>query len=139
LRFMQPLLVATLSLSGAQVAHADTLWFHSPSGNIQCMIGSFTNSQMAECHISEATPSFTTRPENCGGDWGNRFFVMQDGVGERSCWTDLYFLPENSVTLPYGGSITFKAVTCASDATGMTCRNTDGGGFFLSRSAQRVF
>jgi hypothetical protein len=41
--------------------------------------------------------------------------------------------------LPYGTTIRFGGISCASAFTGLTCRNRSGHGFFLSRERWRLF
>ena len=41
--------------------------------------------------------------------------------------------------LAYGTSTRFGGITCTSRTTGLTCRNRDGHGFFLSRERWRSF
>ena len=42
-------------------------------------------------------------------------------------------------TLAYGRTWSWHGFRCNSATTGLTCRNTSGHGFFLSRESQRVF
>jgi len=41
--------------------------------------------------------------------------------------------------LPYGHTWRWHRFRCTSETTGLTCRNPQGHGFFLSRESQRVF
>lgn len=43
------------------------------------------------------------------------------------------------VTLRYGRIWRFRAFTCVSRRTGLTCRNRAGHGLFFSRESYRVF
>lgn len=127
-----------LTLLIAGPAFADQLSFQSPSGNIKCVLSNFGAEQTAECHIQEAKPSFTTPPDGCDADWGNRFYVLDTGRGQRSCWSDAYFQPEGRI-LPYGASVSYGGVECRSAETGVTCMNREGGGFSIRRAEQVLF
>lgn len=41
--------------------------------------------------------------------------------------------------LDYGDAVSFGGITCESQTAGLTCRNRDGHGFFLSRQRWRTF
>lgn len=47
--------------------------------------------------------------------------------------------PESSPSLGYGRSWKRSGIDCDSEEDGLTCRNLDGHGFFLSRDTQRTF
>jgi hypothetical protein len=130
--------LAFCALCAALPAAADEfLPFQSPSGNIHCMLttGFFDG---ARCDIFDKTPSLPPPPGGCPLDWGTAFEIGASGRGGGLCAGDTVAQP-NSVVLPYGAAISFGGVTCWSERTGMTCTNGEGGGFSLSRQAQRVF
>ena len=80
------------------------------------------------------------RPRDCQGtDWGQAFEVAESGIaGHRICYTDTVF-SEKLETLPYGVAFRTKEFICKSEPTGVTCINTLGHGFFISKRTQTVF
>ena len=107
--------------------------FVSPSGNIQCHMNQFA----AACVIADFTPSFTSRPDSCAGDWGNYFYVIAGKSGRLGCVTGEFSRP--TFTLEYGNSVTADRITCTSRTSGMTCSTLGGGGFSLRRATQSIF
>ena len=78
---------------------------------------------------------------NCEFDWGDAFAVGPKGRGHGVCHGDTALpAPGQKIRiLKYGTSITLGKITCPSRTTGLTCRNTAGHGFSLSREKIRVF
>ena len=60
------------------------------------------------------------------------------GRAGPTCAGDTVYDPRAPV-LAYGSTWSLAGLSCASRATGLTCRNRDGHGFFLSRASWRVF
>ena len=115
---------------------AQEISFRSPTGNIHCMI--FTGSYSgARCDLSKFTPTYI-RPSDCDLDWGFAFEVGSTGPGAPLCAGDTVIHPGAAV-LDYGHSVTRGGVTCTSERTGMTCRNTQGHGFTVARGRQQAF
>lgn len=129
-------LACVLVLAAAPAAAQEMIQFHSPSGNIHCMIW-LPDTPHARCDIFESTPSFPA-PRDCDLDWGTAFGVGPTGRGEPWCVGDTVYSAEGMV-LPYGRSVSLGPFTCSSAETGMTCVNRQGGGFTVARAAQRVF
>ena len=136
---MQRLLVSLLCLIGLSgAALAETQFFQSPSGNIQCVIGG-GDSVVVRCDLGVDQLTYDQKPATCDGDWGQSFGVMESGVGFINCVTDAIGAPKEVAVLPYGVDLVLDGVTCRSETTGMTCTNTDGGGFSVRRAEQRIF
>src|ERR1700674_4208929 len=127
-------MVAALAAAGVAAASVAAAvvqtGFLTPSGTIACNAGHTPGSTrpLLTCTVfSEASPSKGQKL------WS----VYADGrvyVG--------YILGNAATQLPrlvYGRSWSWKGLRCASATTGLTCRNTSGHGFFLSRGSQRVF
>jgi hypothetical protein len=130
-----------LSLTATESAASDYDFFQTPTGNIACMFYEYDGKHGARCDIREKTPSYRSRPD-CGeedGDWGMAFSIKSDdGVGTMPCYTDTVIDPSHPV-LNYGKSISAHGITCTSAKTGLTCKNSRGHGFFLSRARQKLF
>jgi hypothetical protein len=105
--------------------------FMTPSGNIACNIGKLGPGTHGPPAIGCAMYSKTTRA-GIATWWmrttGPAFF----GYIQANPATDY---PK----LAYGRSYSWRGIRCTSAATGLTCRNPSGHGFFLSRQRQRVF
>ncbi|BDB41927.1 MULTISPECIES: DUF6636 domain-containing protein [Mycobacterium] len=124
-------LVATVGAAAAiavpAVAHADSKYFQSPSGNIVCMLGA----DGAACDIHEYTFTPPPPPE-CAQHikWGNRFAVEPGKPGHGSCHGDTLAMP-GEPTLNYGQTISAGTITCASsEQAGIKCTESGGGHFF---------
>ena len=114
------------------------IYFHSPSGNIHCMLMSGDDAGV-RCDMLELTPSFARRPTDCDLDWGDAFEVgTNDRQGAVLCHGDTVINPD-SMELGYGASASLGEFTCTSQKTGMTCTNARGHGFAISKAAQKLF
>jgi hypothetical protein len=130
---LAPLLILLASPALAD----DFIFFHSPTGNINCMLASGDYAG-ARCDMREFTPSFRNRPADCDLEWGDAFEVGVTGRGSLSCHGDTVIDP-GSMELGYGASATLGDFTCTSLKTGMTCTNARGHGFAISKAAQKLF
>ena len=116
----------------------DLLFFHSPSGNIQCMIATGEWAS-ARCDMGDIVPSYTTPPPDCELDWGSSFAIgPADQKGQLACVGDTVATPDG-VVLEYGKTISLGGFTCRSEKSGMTCANPSGHGFTLSKAKQKLF
>lgn len=88
--------------------------FQSPTGNLHCQ------DQGAQLFCSSSNDNFAVFLPQSGPP------VTGNGVA-----------PGGGV-LPYGGLWSSGAFTCASETSGITCRNLSGDGFFLSRDEYRA-
>jgi len=78
------------------------------------------------------------KPSDCEFDWGQRFELGNDSDAGLECASD-WVGSNDSRVLAYGKSIKKGKIVCSSEATGLTCKNNKGRGFFLSKSRQRIF
>ena len=120
---------------------ADVTPFKTPSGNIECVVGTGEAPSDIECVIFKRSgPPTTRRPASCKETWGRRFSMGARGVVKIGCGG-----PGPRNTAPgvsvahYGVTGRFGGITCHSSKRGLECRNADGHGFFLSRRRQSVF
>lgn len=132
---LRPLI--TLALLTSPALAGDYVGFHSPSGNIQCAI-STGDYASARCDMSVLTPSFTKPPADCEQDWGSSFAVDAGGRGYLACVGDSVADP-GGLELGYGKSISLDGFTCKSEKSGVTCSNSSGHGFAISKAKQRLF
>ena len=115
----------------------DFIYFHTPSGNIHCMLMSGDYAS-ARCDMQELTQSFPNPPKDCDLDWGDAFEVTQNDRGHVLCHGDTVMNPD-SMELGYGASATLGDFTCTSQKTGMTCTNAQGHGFTIAKARQILF
>lgn len=137
MRFLAPLLLTLL----ATQAVADVTPIKTPSGNIECYIGSGDGPSDIECAIhARSGPPAQPKPADCKGPWGHHFDLRETGPVVMKCGGPGAKNTAPGVGLaPYGQTGEFGRITCRSEKTGFECRNADGHGFFLSRRRQTVF
>ena len=126
-----------------------SLGFKTPSNNIHCDIDQSeltTDSPKApsadiylRCDILKFDNAPPPKPRDCDGDWGQAFVVAGSGTtASRICYTDTT-LNEQHEVLPYGSVWQRNGLTCRSESSGLTCFNSLGHGFTLSRRSQTLF
>ena len=120
------------------LADSELLFFHSPTGNISCIIALGEYAE-ARCDMRELTPSFTKPPPDCDLDWGSSFTVeLEDRKGQLACVGDTVAGP-GGTELGYGQSLSLGGFTCTSEKSGMTCTNPAGHGFTIAKAKQTLF
>jgi hypothetical protein len=135
------LLVWAVSCAMPALATDENVSFVTPSGNIICGYRDVDGLQAIRCDIKERNQSTPVlpMPEDCDADWGNMFVIGRTGAATLECAGDLAANPESSPVLGYGNVIKEYGVTCMSEKAGLTCINTEGHGFTLSRAQQKLF
>lgn len=129
---------ATVGLAVAP-ALADVFTFETPSENIQCSVGLEHGGSDIHCTIiNREGPPAAPRPATCGSDWGHEFQMGNRGPVQMVC-APLNRNKGGHDRADYGVTGRFGGFVCLSETTGLTCRNEDGHGFFLSRRSQQVF
>ncbi len=133
MRKLAPLAALTALLALAAPASAATS-FHSPSGNIRCVIA---KTSFTRCDITDRDWSPPPKPSSCEFDWGDSLRVGVRGRGRFVCVSDAV---DSGRTLDYGESIKRGRFRCSSRTSGMRCVNVrNGHGFALSRQRVRRF
>ena len=100
---------------------------NNPNGGVMCYITDMTNTKPAQ-----------PRPKDCEFDWGQAFQVEKTGRASMFCYSD-YPFDNHPTVLNYGQTLKGKTYECTSKTTGMTCKNTSGHGFTLSKGSQKLF
>jgi len=132
------LVAGALALAGClslvATARADiVISFRTPSANIGCVFASgFGSPNNLRCDIRSRLRPRPHRPRGCDLDWGDSYEMTANGRVGLTCHGDTAILPSSRV-LHYGKRWTHGGFTCKSRASGLTCRNRAGHGFFLSR------
>jgi hypothetical protein len=133
MRSLVALATALGALAGATPASA-AVSFHSPSGNIRCVIAAKVYTR---CDITQRDWRPPPKPSSCEFDWGNTLEVRLHGRGRFGCVSDAVNFGRE---LSYGESISRGRFRCRSRTSGMRCTNTrNGHGFALSRQRVRRF
>jgi hypothetical protein len=124
-------------------ALADGYGFMTPSANIYCngsLAGGPGGTSEITCFLVETSgPPPAPKPAGCRGVWGQAFALAARGRAEMLCLDRPPQRANYTDIAPYGVSAEFGDITCRSESTGLTCRNTTGNGFALSRRQQRLF
>ncbi|WP_375690369.1 DUF6636 domain-containing protein [Pseudooceanicola sp. LIPI14-2-Ac024] len=132
-----PIMLVCLGL--ACPAGAEDVSFATPSGNIQCRIGTQNDIEALTCSIHERSgPLPRPRPPGCTFDWGHVFAMQREGEAVLLCAEVEEPAPPETL-VEFGITSEFDGFTCQSTAAGLDCRNLDGHGFFLSRSSQVLY
>jgi hypothetical protein len=112
--------------------------FATPSGNIRCFAAD-QNGGFVECDI---TSGLNPEPDrgNCDLEQPG-LSVGASGTARVSCRSDPTpaGFDDQIPPLSYGDGWSGFGVVCASRVTGITCTNTAGHGFFLSRESWKTF
>jgi hypothetical protein len=119
--------------------------FRSPSGNIKCFFSPGKPSVM-RCMIAQADYA-RKLVHYCGSppiqvDWAG-FELGATRKGSVSCSGGVLYDPSTQrptfTTLAYGKSWRHGVFTCWSRVSGVTCRNREGNGLFVSRRSWRAW
>jgi len=125
---------ALLTVLAAAAPASAAISFHSPSGNIRCVID---RTAFTRCDITNADWSAPAQPGSCEFDWGNSLGLGFRGRGHFICVSDAV---DRGRRLDYGESIRRGRFRCRSRVSGMRCVNLrNGHGFALSRQRVRRF
>jgi len=137
-RLLAGLCAGAIALVGPATANAALRMFQSPSGNIDCIMDGGAS---VRCDIQSRSWKPPKKPKSCPVDWGQGLGVDATKRGYIVCAGDTALAPPDAPypTLAYGKKITVGRITCTSAVAGITCRNRQGHGFFLSRQRYRLF
>ena len=120
----------------------------TPSGNIRCLFVPSSNGGAANLLCNIHRSDYGTALQNrcisppIGLDW-HGFRLGKHRRGEVVCTGGILYAVGRQVPhyvpLPYGRTWRRGPFTCTSQVTGLTCRNLDGHGLFISRDAWRAW
>jgi hypothetical protein len=135
------LVVAAVAASSTAAAGRTVLpGFRSPTTNIRCFV---VNELYCYIGRSDYARTLQARCMNSEGlDW-HGFVLRPSAKGKVYCTSNSPYdmgkqRPSNRI-LPYGKSFHRDSFTCTSRVTGITCRNRNGHGLFVSRQAWRAW
>jgi hypothetical protein len=137
--------VALIAPAGASAKKTPLPGFHSPSGNIKCFYvpgrPAILRCQIGEAAYAKRLTSYCGSPP-IGVDWAG-FELTPTRKGAVTCSGGVLYSPERQVPVfvnqPYGTTWKHGAFSCASERTGVTCRNRTGHGVFISRASWRAW
>ena len=130
-------IILALTVTAAAGARSNVLVsFRTPSKNIYCMYDS--TSAWLRCDIASGLRPRPPKPSSCQFDWGGTVEMNRSGRSRPGCVSDSVFAP-NARVLRYGQTWSRGGLSCTSRTTGLTCRNSSGHGWFLSRARSRLF
>ncbi|MHA7652312.1 DUF6636 domain-containing protein [Mycobacterium sp. ML4] len=128
-----------LAMASAGTAHADGFdFFQTPSGNIDCAMGSLDGSVLVDCEVGNHTYPVPPRPNPCMGAFGDRISMRQGSAAKMTCHSDTVKGTGYPV-LEYGQTHSLSSVTCESQPSGITCTDSGAGHYFqLSRDTYEL-
>lgn len=136
-------LIALVVCAGASSASSKAVLreFRTPTGNIGCVFAEGLVGDLAptiRCDIRSRLVPAPEPPKGCRLDSGDSIQVSRRGRAILVCHGDTAIDPHARV-LAYGHLFRRDGVSCVSRAVGLTCSNTQGHGFFMSRQSWRIF
>ncbi|MGI0483768.1 DUF6636 domain-containing protein, partial [Geminocystis sp. CENA526] len=131
--FLSPEMITASSSSNKQ--NTQLTGFMMPSKNIFCAL---LNANELRCEIASGLkPLPSQRPPHSECVWGQSLLLPSSGKIEFLCISDTIW--DNYPILSYGKKWQKSGIECLSQKTGLTCKNSTGNGFFLSRERWKVF
>jgi hypothetical protein len=137
--------IGVMSVAGASAglaAKRAPAYFETPSGNIACAWFADDDRPARtylRCEIGSLLSPRPRRPASCDVDWAYGLTLGNIGRAEVLCAGDTIRRQGKRAVLRYGTTWRKRGFTCRSQSVGLTCRNTEGHGFFLSRERWRRF
>ena len=131
------ILAGVLAAPAAGIRPLTTKTFRTPSKNIACAFypASITGRAVFRCDLLSGLKPKPKR--HCDVDWTGASMGPRGKAGP-TCAGDTVYDPRAPI-LAYGRTWSYGGIVCTSRTTGLTCRNGDTHGFFLSRDSWRVF
>lgn len=126
---MRLLLALAILAVFAAPAAAKTQHFLSPSGNIQCSIGTSLPDRVAYCQSQKPSQSVYAGSKGVKKCIGTKMFNC---IGDYAPGTKF-------TTLAYGSTLGNGKVECASQTTGVRCTLTNGHGFTIAKKGITTF
>jgi hypothetical protein len=109
--------------------------FKTPPSNVYCVL----EESWLRCDMKQVTRPTPARPPGCSLEWGDAFVIEPDSrLGYRLCHGDTV-ADDALPALSYGSTWNQGGYICKAEQTGLTCTNSIGHGFSLSRNSQTVF
>lgn len=128
------LLAAALLATSATASSASLTTFKTPGGLITCeiFVPSRYSESLVRCDIRTGLKPRVKKPKGCHYDWGSTLELRATGKAFAGCVSDA--ISPVKQTLAYGSSLRRGPFICRSARAGLTCRNKQNHGFFLSKT-----
>jgi hypothetical protein len=107
--------------------------FRTPSGAIGCAY----DAASLRCDVAGGIRPLPPRPKSCRLDWGQGFEMGLKGEASVVCAGDTAL--GGPQVVPYATTWHRPGLLCISSAQGLRCNNTDGHGFFVSKTKSYQF
>ena len=134
--------IAIVLTSGAGAQAQNFSGFKAPSGNIHCMLEAMGDvpgePAVLRCDVMQISNRAPRRPADCDLEWGQSFHIVAGEESGLSCVGDTV-RNDAYPTLRDGQTWQQAGFTCRSEKAGLTCANSGGRGFVLSRARQSLF
>jgi hypothetical protein len=132
---MAGLLVFTTTALASFPSFVSKVGFRTPSGNIVCNAGPLIgrDGTISTAHAL-ACVLFSQ-----SGNRGQKTWYLRDSERSGVTFVEGNIATEGIGVARYGHTWRWQGFRCSSRTTGLTCRNSAGHGFFLSRARQRRF
>jgi hypothetical protein len=129
--------LAVLAAPATGAPSLTTKTCRTPSKNIACAYypASSMGRAVFRCDLLSGLQPRPTR--HCEVDWTGASMGPRGKAGPTCAGDTVY--DRRAPTLAYGRTWSYGGILCTSRSTGLTCRNRDRHGFFLSRLSWRVF
>ncbi|MDG4669185.1 DUF6636 domain-containing protein [Mycobacterium sp. 236(2023)] len=126
---------ASVAAPLAPTASADLVGFTSPSGNIGCILAD----DLVRCDIAERAWTPPPRPADCPDftDYGQGITLSPTGPASFVCAGDTTL--GSGPALEFGQFQAGGGMSCNSEPSGISCSNSEGHGFAISREAYQLF
>jgi Family of unknown function (DUF6636) len=136
-------IVVAAACASASAAGRSTLpGFRSPSQNIRCFVVDKLYCSIRRSEYGGRLQARCMSPKGEGLDW-HGFVLAPAAKGRLYCTSnppyDMGRQHPSNRTLAYGKSFHRGSFTCSSRASGITCRNRNGHGLFVSRQSWRAW
>jgi hypothetical protein len=113
--------------------------FLTPSGNIGCGYSSGMGPRSLRCDIASGLKPRPKRPRGCVHlNWGDSYTMDVHGRAIVTCHGDTAII-KGSKVIAYGKTWSRGGFECWSRESGLTCKNANHHGWFLSRQHSHRF
>jgi surface antigen len=136
------IVIAAVSASTSAAGRTVLPGFRSPSANIRCFVGTSLYCSIGRADYAAKLQAQCLKPDGSGVDW-HGFKLRPTSRGKVYCTSNPPYdtgkqRPRYRL-LAYGKSFRHGSLTCISRLAGITCRNRDGHGLFISRHSWRAW
>lgn len=111
--------------------------FKTPSGNIECVVGTSDEYQVVEKVLDCTIFSVTNDTDNCGINSPRIITIYSTGTDGTSLSCAGQRSSKKLPTVDYGKTWQSGEFSCSVEKSGVACKNQDGAELFLSKARQQ--